>query len=402
MRIIYLHQYFNTPDMPGSTRSFELAKRLVNNGHKVWMITSKRDSHQEARIGWSIENGIDVCWLPVSYSNNMGFFRRIFSFLSFSLQSAKVCLSFKADLVFATSTPLTIAIPAIVYSKMKNIPMVFEVRDLWPAIPIAVGALKSKLSIKLARWLEKYSYQNSKRIITLSKGMKDGVISTGYPAEKTHVITNLCTINNFRKNNHSNNLIIDGFDWNNTDPLIIYTGAFGHINDVVYLINIAGQFKKKGSSAKFIIAGEGVEANNIKSKARELNLLNESVFVIDPIQKSDIPLLYARATIVTSLFINMKELWHNSANKFFDGLAAGKPIMINYSGWQRDMLEKHNAGFYVPYDDPVKGARILNEILIDQTNQIIMGESAKKLAEEQFSLQVQFPNFEKVLYAALD
>ena len=402
MRIVYLHQYFNTPNMPGSTRSFDLAKRLVENGHRVYMVTSKRDSHQKHQIGWTNENGINVCWLPVSYSNNMGFLRRIFSFLSFSFQSAKVCFSIKVDLVFATSTPLTIAIPAVVYSKVKRIPMVFEVRDLWPEIPIAVGALKSGLSIKLARWLENFSYQNSTRIIALSKGMKEGVVRAGYPSEKTHVITNLCNMNNFTKNNHSNKFIIDGFDWTSPDPLVIYTGAFGHVNDVVYLIKVADQFTKLNSLVKFVIAGEGVELNNIKSMARELNLVNKSVFVINPIQKSEIPLLYARATIVTSLFINMKELWHNSANKFFDGLAAGKPIMINYSGWQRDILELHEAGFYVPFDNPIKGAQILNNNIIDKHNQIMMGESAKKLAVEQFSIDVQYPKFEKVLHAAQD
>jgi glycosyltransferase involved in cell wall biosynthesis len=254
----------------------------------------------------------------------------------------------------------------------------------------------------LARWLENFSYQNSTRIIALSKGMKEGVVRAGYPSEKTHVITNLCNMNNFTKNNHSNKFIIDGFDWTSPDPLVIYTGAFGHVNDVVYLIKVADQFTKLNSLVKFVIAGEGVELNNIKSMARELNLLNKSVFVINPIQKSEIPLLYARATIVTSLFINMKELWHNSANKFFDGLAAGKPIMINYSGWQRDILELHEAGFYVPFDNPIKGAQILNNNIIDKHNQIMMGESAKKLAVEQFSIDVQYPKFEKVLHAAQD
>jgi len=402
MRIIYLHQYFNTPVMPGSTRSFELAKRLVKNGNKVWMITSKRDSHQESRIGWSIENGIDVCWLPVSYTNNMGFFRRIFSFLSFSFQSAKVCLSIKADLVFATSTPLTIAIPAIVYSKIKKIPMIFEVRDLWPEIPIAVGVLKSKISIQLTRWLEKVTYQNSKRIVALSKGMKAGVVHAGYPAEKTHVITNLSNLEHFTKGHNSSNLVIDGFDWNESNPLVIYTGAFGHVNDVIYLINVAEHIKRLNSSVKFIIAGEGVKAERIKSMTQELGLLNNSVFIIDPVQKKNIPQLHNRAAVVTSLFINLEELWHNSANKFFDGLAAGKPIMINYSGWQREVLEKHQAGFYVPFDDPLKGAHILNDILKDKHHQNLMGESARKLAEEQFSPQVQFPKFEKVLFEALD
>ena len=87
MKIIYLHQYFNTNEMPGSTRSFELSKKLVENGHKVYLITSKRDSYQLEKNGWTKEKGIDVYWAPVSYSNNMSFLRRIFSFLSFSIKS---------------------------------------------------------------------------------------------------------------------------------------------------------------------------------------------------------------------------------------------------------------------------------------------------------------------------
>jgi len=402
MRIIYLHQYFNTPDMPGSTRSYELAKRLVKNGHQVMMITSKRDAHQNLSMNWTNEDGIQVCWIPVSYSNKMVFFRRIISFISFSIKSAKVCLSINADLVFATSTPLTIAIPGILYSKIKNKPMVFEVRDLWPEIPIAVGALKSKLTIKLAKWLEKVTYHNSKQIIALSKGMKAGIVKTGFPSEKVHVITNLSNTAHFASKQISEKLEIKGFDWAASNPLVIYTGALGHVNDVPYLINVADHIKNINHRVKFVIIGEGVIANKIESMSRELGLLNQSVFIIEPIQKSLIYQLYSRATIVSSLFINLEVLWHNSANKFFDGLAAGKPIMINYSGWQREILEKNQAGFYVPYDDPEKGSRILNEILKDRDCQKLMGESARQLAEEKFSIDVQFPKFVKVLKTALN
>jgi len=76
--------------------------------------------------------------------------------------------------------------------------------------------------------------------------------------------------------------------------------------------------------------------------------------------------------------------------------------MINYSGWQREILEKNQAGFYVPHDDPEKGARILNEILKDRDRQKLMGESARQLAEEKFSIEVQFPKFENVLKTALN
>jgi len=404
MKIIYLHQYFNTNVMPGSTRSFELSKRLVENGHKVYLITSKRDDYQLQKNGWTKENGIDVYWTPVSYSNKMGFLRRIFSFLLFSIKSLKVTLSIDADIIYATSTPLTIAIPAIIYSKLKSKPMIFEVRDLWPEIPIAVGALKSPFTRFLALYLEKLAYKNSKKIIALSDGMRSGIIKKGYPANKINVITNLSNTRAYEEidKNKDYGIRIHNYYPEPLDKLVIYTGAFGHVNDVNYLIKIAGTIKNINNKIKFIIAGEGVEQQNIYSTSKELGVLNSSVFIIDPLEKSKIPLLYSKASIVSSLFINLEELWNNSANKFFDGLAAGKPIMINYSGWQRSLLEKYNAGFYVPFDDHLKGAEILNKIVNNNDLSKNMGHAAKKLANKHFAIDAQYPKFEKILKSVID
>ena len=404
MKIIYLHQYFNTNEMPGSTRSFELSKRLVENGHKVYLITSKRDDYQLQKNGWTKENGIDVYWTPVSYSNKMGFLRRIFSFLLFSIKSLKVTLSINADIIYATSTPLTIAIPAIIYSRIKAKPMIFEVRDLWPEIPIAVGALKSPFTRFLALYLEKLAYKNSKKIIALSDGMRSGIIKKGYPANKINVITNLSNTRAYEEidKNKDYGIRIHNYYPEPLDKLVIYTGAFGHVNDVNYLIKIAGTIKNINNKIKFIIAGEGVEQQNIYSTSKELGVLNSSVFIIDPLEKSKIPLLYSKASIVSSLFINLEELWNNSANKFFDGLAAGKPIMINYSGWQRSLLEKYNAGFYVPFDDHLKGAEILNKIVNNNDLSKNMGHAAKKLANKHFAIDAQYPKFEKILKSVIE
>tara|TARA_B100000579_G_scaffold390927_1_gene365770 strand:- start:2763 stop:3935 length:1173 start_codon:yes stop_codon:yes gene_type:complete len=390
--------------MPGSTRSYELSKNLVENGHTVYLITSKRDYHQSNKNGWTKENGINVYWAPVSYSNNMSFLRRIFSFLSFSIKSLKVALSIDADLIYATSTPLTIAIPAIIYSKLKSKPMVFEVRDLWPELPIAVGALKSFPAKFLASYLEKLTYKNSKKIIALSNGMKKGIINKGYPANQISVITNLSNTRIYEEIDKSKNfgVAIHNYIPKTLDKLVIYTGALGHVNDVKYLIKVAAELKNINNEIKFIIAGEGVERQNIYSIAKELDVLNSSVFIIDPLEKSKIPLLYSKASIVSSLFINLKELWNNSANKFFDGLAAGKPVMINYSGWQRSLLEEHDAGFYVPFDDHLKGAKILNKIVNNNELSKNMGDAAKKLANQHFAIDVQYPKFEKILKSVIE
>ena len=139
-------------------------------------------------------------------------------------------------------------------------------------------------------------------------------------------------LNHIKQNNKFNfNSLIENYSANESDKLVIYTGAFGHVNDVKFLINVANEIKKINENIKFIIA-LGIQKQNIYSIAKKLNLLNDSVFILQPIEKSKIPYLYSKASITTSLFINHRVLWNNSANKFFDGLAAGKPVMINYSG----------------------------------------------------------------------
>ena len=183
MKLIYLHQYFATPESNAGTRSYEMAKRFVANGHEVTFVTSSAylSSNYTLKQGWNyleIE-GIKLHILHLPYSNRDSFIKRIWTFLQFSIKSTTKVMHLKADVLFATSTPLTIAIPGLIYSKIKKVPMVFEVRDLWPELPIAIGAIKNPIIIKLAKWLESYTYKNSKRLVGLSPGMCDGIIKQG-------------------------------------------------------------------------------------------------------------------------------------------------------------------------------------------------------------------------------
>ncbi|HYW79914.1 MAG TPA: glycosyltransferase, partial [Thermoguttaceae bacterium] len=120
MKIIYLHQYFNTPTMTGGTRSYEMARRLVERGHEVHMVTSSRDDETPGQSsqggpthGWTetVEAGIQVHWCSVPYSNHMSYRRRIGAFAKFSQRAARKAASIRGDVVLATSTPLTIALP---------------------------------------------------------------------------------------------------------------------------------------------------------------------------------------------------------------------------------------------------------------------------------------------------
>ena len=187
MNILYLHQYFNTPAMPGSTRSYEFARRLVSRGDTVHMITSNWQGW--APKNFSVEKGISVHWLPVSYANRMSITQRVFIFIKYIWYTLKVGSKLKYDLVVASSTPLTIALPALWLKYKKKVPLVFEIRDLWPQLPIAVGAIKFPPLIWLANKLEKRVYQASQQVVVLSKGMHAELLKNGLPNKKLRTIS---------------------------------------------------------------------------------------------------------------------------------------------------------------------------------------------------------------------
>ena len=385
MKIIYFHQYFNTPEMSGGTRSYEMARRLVEAGHEVHIITSWLKETTEKDWYTTVEAGIKVHWFPNYYNNKMSYVDRIKAFFRFAYHATKKGKSLQADLVFATSTPLTIAIPAIFTARALKIPMVFEVRDLWPELPIAMEALKNKFLQKAAYKLEDWAYRNSTAIVALSPGMKEGIVKTGYPTERVAVIPNSSDNELFNVDPMKVYEFRHSLEWLKDRPLIVYTGTFGYINGVGYLVEIAEKLKKLNSEIRILLVGDGVEYDQVKKQAESLNVLNTNLFMMKQVPKKDIPVILSAATICTALFIDKPEMRANSANKFFDGLAAGRPIMINYGGWMVDLIEKNNCGIVtwkLSIDDAAK--KIVN--YLDNVEQLqFIAKNAKILAETQFS-----------------
>lgn len=401
MKLIYLHQYFNTPEMSGGTRSYEFARRLVHKGHEVHIITSwcKETQHQD----WftTIEDGINVHWYPNFYSNKMTFKQRLAAFFKFSFVAATKAASIKADIVFATSTPLTIALPAVYAARRLKIPMVFEVRDLWPEVPIAMGILKKPSHKFIAKKLEKWAYQNSKAIIALSPGMKEGIVEAGYNPVKVAVIPNSSDNDLFNVSPANISAYRRNIPWLQDNPLLIYTGTFGFVNDVGCIIPIAKELIKLNSPIKILLVGDGAEYDKVKQLAIEHNVFEQNVFLQKQLPKTEIPLLLGASTLACSFARDIPAIQANSANKFFDALAASKPVMINYGGWQKDIIDKNNCGLVIWRDSPQDAANKIIKFIANPSNVEVASHAAKALALHQFSRDILAEQFEQVLNYAI-
>lgn len=400
VRILYFHQYFTTPDMSGGTRSYEVGRRLAAAGHTVDVITTWRDPSDRKTWFTSEVAGMRVHWLPVPYSNRLGYLARILAFFRFAIASGRYAKGLDGDVVFATSTPLTIALPAVYASKRKRLPMVFEVRDLWPELPIAVGALRNPIAKWLARRLERFAYRNSRHIVALSPGMASGVERTGFPRERISVVPNGSDLELFERNRDSGLAFRRRLDIADDKILVGYTGTLGRINGVGFLVETAAALLDD-DRFRFIVVGDGQELQSVSDRANELGVLGRNLMILPEMKKHEIPAVLSGVDVATSLFLPIPEMENNSANKFFDALAAGCCVAINYGGWQAELLRSANTGIQISAN-PKEAARQLSSLADEPSRIEGIGKNARRVAEEQFSRDMLVDKIERILQQTTD
>lgn len=392
MKILYIHQYFALPTNSGGTRSYDLAKEFVDNGYEVEIITTSKNMSVELKEKWGFmeTDKIKIHILKLHYDNSMTTIQRIIVFWKFLWHVSFKILKLNGDLVIATSTPLTIGIPALIKKWIHKTPFIFEVRDVWPEAVIAIGAIRNKFFHKILFWLESLIYKNADAIIPLSVDMKKSITSRYKSLScPITVIENISELNRFQTGYDPKISILQTSIGFKPRFAILYAGSFGKVNGISYVIQLATKLLPIDPTIVFVLIGFGAEKDNIIKLAKNNNVLNKNVFILNPISKNELPQFYYEIQMGSSFVIPIKELWANSANKFFDTLAAGRPMLINHDGWQKEILTQNNAGFILPHDLKVIDENILMDFVQytkDQNLQERQQENALKLAQN-FSLE---------------
>lgn len=386
MHILYIHQYFHTLQEPGSTRSYWISQELVQRGHKVSMVTSTNALLHPTPCETDID-GIHVIYVKNEYSNYMSAPRKILSFVNFVREAIKAGAKVKGvDLVFATSTPLTVGYIAIRLKKKMGLPYVFEVRDLWPEFPIQIGAIKNKLAIWYLRRLERHIYEQAEHVVALSPGMQEGVIAAGTPTEKTSMIPNMSKPDKFFP--HEKNMeVAKQFGVDVQKFNVIHFGSMGRANGLKYIIDAAKILQeKKADDVNFIFMGDGATQPVLKKMVEEQGLKNVKFLGKHPMGILSEILNLCDASITS--FLNLPILETNSPNKLFDSLSAGMPIIVNSAGWTKDLVEKDDCGFFVNPDDPNDFAEKLLKYKDDKDTLERWGKNARRLSVEVFDKDI--------------
>ena len=408
MRVLYLHQHFATPDGAGGTRSYEFARALIARGHHVTMICGRSDF---ARIQPSEEKDksiplqpcrrvvdrIEVIELPLAYSNYDSLLKRSGIFFRFAFSSVVLALREDYDLLFATSTPLTAGIPGIVMKVFRRKPFVFEVRDLWPELPRAMGVVRNPLILGGMGALEWLSYRMSDACIGLSPGIVEGIARRSPAGQPIAMIPNGCDLDLFRPGRRQVPAI-PGVEPG--DVVAVFTGAHGLANGLGAVLDAAAVLQKRCRRAiKFVFIGDGKLKPMLEKRVRDEAL--ENCLLLKPIRKRDLTRLLASADVGLMILANVPAFYYGtSPNKFFDYLAAGLPVLCNYPGWLADLIAEHQCGLAVPPDDPRALADAMERLADSASDRAAMGKNARALGESQFSRERISANFVRTLETA--
>lgn len=388
MRILYFHQHFSTPKGASGIRSYEMAQALIRRGHQVTMVCG---SYGLGRTGLEgpfkggrrngLVNGIDVIEFDLSYSNSDGFLRRTWLFVRFALLSMGLALTASYDRLFATTTPLTASLPGIAARWLRGKSFVFEVRDLWPELPRAMGVIRNPLVLGLMSALEWASYRSAHRLVGLSPGIVDGIARLGVDRARVAMIPNGCDLGIFAG--------ADTPPWRPSgvaasDLMAVFAGTHGQANGLDAVLAAASVLKVRGrADIKIVLIGEGREKLRLEARAHDQGL--DNVLFHAPIDKALLAGLMAATDLGLQCLANVPAFYYGtSPNKFFDYIAAGRPVLINYPGWVADLIRDANCGFAVLPDDPDAFGDVLEQAADDRAKLRRMGENARTLARHSF------------------
>jgi len=399
VRVLYLHQFFKTRAGAGGTRSYELARHLVSSGHEVVMVTAAGGPAPARRTVDGIEV-IEVGGASPDYAaaTARGYPSRMAGFARFAAGATAAALRApRPDVVFATSPPLTIALPGIAAARRHGAPLVFEVRDLWPEAPIQMGALGNPLARRAARALERAVYRAAVHVVALSPGMRAGVIAAGVAAERVTLAPNASDLDLFSPDLDPGDLrarlaLEDEF-------VCAYFGTMGEANDLSAVVEAATLLRDRDQGGvAFVLQGDGKRRLAIEAAVRSRGL--DNVKLLPAADKAGAARLAAASDACLTLFKDVPILATNSPNKLFDTFAAGRPAIVNTGGWQRELAEGNEAGVYVrPGDAEHLAERVL--WLRDHPERAAeMGRNARRLAETEFDRRLINERLREVLERA--
>lgn len=403
MRILYLSQYFPPEIGATQTRAYEMAAGLVRAGHRVTMLTEVPNHPQgiihpeyRGRVYYREHlDGIDVQRVWVFAAPSKTTRSRIAFYASFMVNAALMGLFLargKFDLLYASSPPLTVGGAALLISALRKIPLVFEVRDLWPESAVELGELRGKRAIALATHMEELCYHRARHIVAATQGIRDTLIRRGCSPTKITLITNGANTLTYRPQ-PINRYLRTQLGIPEDAFVIIYVGLHGLAHGLDTALQTAELLRE--SAIQFLFVGDGPMKSALVDKATEMSLTNVRFHPAVP--ESDLSSLIATADVGLDTRRRISISRGTLPVKMFSYMACEKPVILCIEGEAAELVQDTETGLVVPPESPELLAEAILDLRANPELRAQLGRRGRALVEERFSRQALAARLEKLL-----
>lgn len=346
MKLLFLSDNFPPESNAPASRTYEHCKEWVKEGVEVTVITCNPnfpfgkvyDGYKNKLYQTEIIDGIKIIRVWSYMTENKGAIKRILDYVSYAIGAFIAGLFVKTDLIIATSPQLFTALGGCALAKVRRKPWIFELRDLWPEGIKDTGAIKNEKILDFLIKMELCLYRKADFVVTVTKGLKENLVSRGIKASKIDTVTNGANLELFKPED-KNKKILHALGLE--DKFIFgYIGTHGLAHGLEFIIDSIKEIKDE--RIHFLFIGTGAKKDAVVNLAKELQLNN--VTFLDPVVKSEVA-AYISVIDVALIPLTKTEI-HASLipSKIFESASMLKPILLGVEGEAKDIVSSHNAG----------------------------------------------------------
>jgi len=395
MHIAVFSQYHTSPDCPATSRHYTLLAHLAKT-HRVTLLTTPawRGQQLTQEFPW-VPAGVEIREARIAYDNKMGAARRALAFAQYAAWAVREGLRIdKPDVVWGISTPLTAAWAAAQVARFRRVPWVFEVQDLWPSFPIAMGAVPTALARNQLYQLEKRLYRSAAHVLPLSPDMTRYVTNLGIAPEKVTTVLNGTDLELAARATPAVVEDLRRAQGLTGKQVILYAGTFGRANGIPELVAAAEIMAAAGNDAVWVFLGHGFYEPLIAAAAARWPA---HIRLVGGQARHQVFGWFALAEVSVVSFLGLPVLDANSPAKLYDSLAVGTPVIVTNRGWTKTLVEEHGCGWYVPAGDAAALVAQLQTLLKQPELVAVAGTNGRRLAEQEFDRQQLAQQVQQIL-----
>ena len=399
MHVAVFNQYHASPDCPATSRHYTLLAELARH-HRVTLLTTPAWQSQQLTHNYPwVPPGVELRQANVPYENKMGPARRALAFAQYAAWAVRAGRRLdRPDVVWGISTPLTAAWAAARVARGWQVPWVFEVQDLWPSFPVAMGAVPGKLLQRQLFALEKRLYESAAHVVTLAPDMSRYVAELGIASKVTTLLngTDLdlaarATPAAVAALRHAQGL--DG------QRVVLYAGTFGRANDMPTVVAAAEALVAANPAVTWLFLGHGYYAPLVAAAAARWP---GRIRLVGGQPRHAVFGWFALANVAVVSFLGLPVLDTNSPAKLYDALAVGTPVVVTNQGWTKALVEQHGCGWYSPAGDAAALAARLGAALADPAALAAAGQRGRALALAEFDRVALAARMQEILERAAE